>query len=674
MLTTSAMSGKAFDRVVNGSKPTLKHPTAKAFDPKPWHEILESAGYSDRDRSLATAAIFCGDQIGSLRTHAVEKALAALSRRSAIRLALAQANRNFAVIRRRMKAALDRKKGRQVSHLSHLSRTIIGGAGSQPELNADDLTTAVVDTLPHWFAQALGLADDREALAANFREIGARADAALSIEHGYRDLWQQSLWEGWHFDFADGKAVFKPTDQDDALLWNAWVLRQEALSAAPGIIASVGNTKPPSKERRTITNVAWRKGGLRLRLGVASKNQRESAEFDVSAIKSSYLRAFLDLPLSDTNAALTPRVLVEIWHIIRDLTVLYLEYVRISEINCYSDVQQLSLAIDKNILVKSVSDALGLNTEDAAAALQLLTTDTTDMSALFSRGMWHRPLVLFDDATLLLCAPAIVVGSPIRRVELWLQDQGVGERLTKSPPGIIFERGVRARIEDSLVSNEMIDNFSSAPDGIPKKSAGDEEVDALFRVGNRIFLGEVKCFLMPTEPMEHYNYIRKLEDAAGQAERKIEWLKNRPDICAKYLGIDVNQTENYSFSSLVILNQASGSSLKIGNTVCIDAHFLGIYLGNSSYRSGGAIDYSNGEIIYAHTDLYGSEQEAADAMMKCFASLPGLQPFIKATGWTSIGFPTSSGKSLAVAAPFLQAEGLMQPDELATAQSLLDKI
>lgn len=674
MLTTTAMSGKAFDRVVSGSKPALKHPTAKAFDPKPWHEIFESVEYSDRDRSLATAAIFCGDQIGSLRTHVVEKALAALSRRSAIRLALAQANRNFAVIRRRMKATLNRKKGEQVSHLSHLSRTIIGGAGSQPELNADDLTTVVVDTLPHWFAQAWGLSDDREALAANFRDIGARADAALSIEHGYRNLWQQSLWEGWRFDFADGKAGFKPTEKDDALLWNAWVLRQEALSAAPGIIASVGNAKSPSKERRTITNLAWRKGGLRLRLGVASKKQRESAEFDESAIESSYLRAFLDLPLSDTNAALTPRILIEIWHIIRDLAVLYLEYVRISEINSYSDVQQLSLSIYKNILVNSISALLSLDTENAIEALNLLITDTTDMSALFSRGMWHRPLVLFDDATLLLCAPAIIVGSPIRRVELWLQDQGVGERLTKSPPGIIFERGVRARIQDSLASNELIDSFSSAPDGIPKKASDDEEVDALFRIGNRIFLGEVKCFLMPTEPMEHYNYIRKLEDAAKQAERKIEWLKNHPYICAKYLGIDSTQVGNYSFSSLVILNQASGSSLKIGETVCIDAHFLGIYLGNSSYRSGGAIDYSTGEIIYAHTDLYDSEQEAADAMMECFASLPGLQPFIKATGWTSIEFPTSSGKSLAVAVPFLQADGLMRPDEIATAQSLLDKI
>lgn len=76
-----------------------------------------------------------------------------------------------------------------------------------------------------------------------------------------------------------------------------------------------------------------------------------------------------------------------------------------------------------------------------------------------------------------------------------------------------------------------------------------------FRCRWSLAMGEVKCLLPPSEPIERFDYVRKLEDACGQARCKADWLRNNPDEAARRVGWGA---EPARFVPLVVVNQSNG--------------------------------------------------------------------------------------------------------------------
>jgi hypothetical protein len=106
------------------------------------------------------------------------------------------------------------------------------------------------------------------------------------------------------------------------------------------------------------------------------------------------------------------------------------------------------------------------------------------------------------------------------------------------------------------------------------KRPGGEQVDLTVSFLDLLVVGEIKCFLYPIEPIEHFNYLKRLQAAADQATRKAQWLHENPQIVADALQISPDLASSLRPVPIVVTNHGAGFGLEIGGARVVDAHFL----------------------------------------------------------------------------------------------------
>jgi hypothetical protein len=158
----------------------------------------------------------------------------------------------------------------------------------------------------------------------------------------------------------------------------------------------------------------------------------------------------------------------------------------------------------------------------------------------------------------------------------------------------------------------------------------------------------VKCFLYPIEPSEHYNYLRKLNEAGEQAVRKSKWLTENPSEIMRAVGISADRAGRLRPVPIVVTNQGAGFGLDASGARIIDFHFLRLYFSDNEYVAGMALKFSDRQAVDQVEILYGSEAEAADNFEKTMANPPPLQRYIRAAEWKENRFPLSSGETMIV--------------------------
>jgi hypothetical protein len=233
MLRTDQLDSLLFMQWTGRRTPRLQHPTANAFDPNLVELSLKAIDApTERDAGLALSALHLHAEIHRLRNGPLRDALGALTQDTIIRLAIAEANRGHMIVRRRLQAALSKysKEERPLHHIRPLVDANI--SRFQPDATPDDVNTMIVDTIPHWLAQAAGAKAEEDGVAVLGR-AAQRAQLVLSIERSLRNFWQSVLWEGWFVaESADGEFILSSDNLEDATLWAAWEGRFE-VSGAP---------------------------------------------------------------------------------------------------------------------------------------------------------------------------------------------------------------------------------------------------------------------------------------------------------------------------------------------------------------------------------------------------------------------------------------------------------
>ncbi|MBP7705027.1 MAG: hypothetical protein KA105_07050 [Caulobacter sp.] len=648
--------------MTGSSKPLLRHPTADAFERDAWIDVIRRDTATQRDRDLAVAAIIFSDQIRSIRDEIIEHTFEDIDERTLLRMSVARANRNLFLVRKNARKASARSaKANPETHIQGLAHLPIGGHALQPELTADDLVSIVVDTLPHWFHQASKARGRDRRQSINFGRAGATADASLSVERSYRDLWQQVLFEPWALTSEQAGLKLMPTDEEDALLWHAWGLRQEAITSAPGILDNLtgfkddeGTTTGP---KSTVIGIRIQGRSAKLKLGPTTNLSPGLQSRRLAIAERSYLGAFLDLPLQDDAPSITPKILLDAWVVLHDIAEHFLN-LGYKEGASYQEIRHLSFSVSKKDIHYALTECLNISPKSADSVLAWLTTDPTDIDSCFRLGIWHRPLVRLDDDSVMLVAAPIIFGSVVRRVERWLTTSGVGDRLSKSPPGIMFERNLRASIRTGLAKNSIARNGSAAEHPLKYNRAGDEEIDLLIRIGKTILVGEVKCFLVPAESSERFNYRKKLELAAEQAKRKAEWVKNnRTSLSEALPGADSD--DDLSILPIVVVNQATGSGQSIDGCVVTDAHFLKLYLSDGSFASGGAIDLATKKPKFSYVRMYTNSDTAEKNLLQTLSNPPGLTPFINSSYFNTLNIPMRDGRNIILYHPHLDHDKIL---------------
>ena len=123
---------------------------------------------------------------------------------------------------------------------------------------------------------------------------------------------------------------------------------------------------------------------------------------------------------------------------------------------------------------------------------------------------------------------------------------------------------------------------------------------------------------------------------------------------------------------MVILNHGAGLGLVVGDAIVTDRHFLTLFLESNTFVANAAVRYEDKRTGTLTKTLYKSAADAEARLREIFSDPPGLMPFKNAARWRTVQFPTSSGESLQVFAPYLDADAMRPPEVEQLGKALLN--
>lgn len=666
LLRTESIATPLFRRAIEGEN-KLSSPFAKNFNIVQWKDALSDTQDNKRDTKLCLSAIFFGQQVSSLRKQHVEKIFKGISKRSALILAVGSANRNYLVLKtdsqkKQLKNASS--KNTEPFHLMDGGK-VDSQIALQKNLSSDDLITSIVDTLPHWFFEAKELADEREPITTDFGHLEQIAGWVLSVEAGLRDLWMSALWEAREFKNEGEALVFGPTDHESDAYWFASQMRTEAALFGPvALFHDLPEDREDTRHVKIVSVSQSRMGHARLNASKPSPRKLRKLNETMNILDRSYIKDFLDELVAVAGANITMRLLVQALWLLGELGSGMTSNVHAKTIRSYRDAKDFSLRISKKNCLRAFREGLGIEERVAKSVLSQLLLRPDDSAKCFRDGAWFHPLVELDEEHVMIILPAVEVGATIRFVERTLSEL-LGADLTKVKSlGETFERSVRARIQSALTGNQEIFDFSCLPHALDKVNDGGEEIDLLFRIGDCIVVGEVKCLVAPSESIDRFNHLSKLEQAAVQAKRKVEWLSSNLDLLEGLFGIEIGKV---NIVPLVVLNQRVGSGLVVNGVAITDIFFLELFAAGGSYSSGAAM--TKGKKAVTFETFYTNQKEAEAAIPSIFVCPPPLKRFINGIEWVKVEFPVGFGE-IFLEHPRLKSGALVTPELEAAAKVL----
>ena len=452
---------------------SLRHPTARNFDEAEWATAFDHLeAPTVRDEQLATAAVHYGREIRSLRQTFESNLFKDLDRRTAILLSIGVANHNFVALRQKGRKLARNSVRDGVVHLGLVGRTPIPSSFPGNETSGDAGTAIIVDTLPHCLERANSLTGPLSNTTA-MSATGAKLFVTMSIEHSLRDLWQQILWDGWALRRGDGRLRHDPADRELAVLWNAWLWRQEMLlSQGAGVDALFENTRVSANKNiepvisPTVIGIGGSsKADRRFRFGTVSGREpgQNWHRAEATIVNDSYLEPFMDSPLPVFSYLLSCRDLQRAWCVLRDCAWVLAARSKESRMRDVEEVEASSLLIGRAELERAITHCAKLDADATRRILDFLVCDIENAGRMFTKGLWASPMVSIDEGkNVALTLAPIAIGSTIRRIEEWLDRGGLSDRLSEARRGLKYEAWVRQEIRGGLSDNKILQNTRCA--------------------------------------------------------------------------------------------------------------------------------------------------------------------------------------------------------------------
>lgn len=581
----------------------------------------------------------------------------------AIALGIALVNREFwasADSTQREIANLPLEKPSSFDHMANLRYENIYGQ----QMSAADFVENGIEALSSWIFDARRICPSgKPGTEKNLGEMAREAMHHYSMRRVLKGLFDGALHLGTTLD--EDSLCWRPQDRKLDELRKAWQARAESnLMDDPQLLAMQWPHLNSSQRRalalpKSVSEVRWSANGwvgkVR-RMEYLSKRPR-GYPLERRALESSYLGLFLDedLPLAP---GLTVSILHQAWWVISDLTNLFEKSARKTSERGELSLLQAAYATTEGELVRIIAAALKI-TEGRARDIIAFLTFREGSSGKGNRGLWSAPLVSCGEGSLLIPQAIFNIGDPVYRVEAWLERGGIDDSALERR-GDRFEAKCQAGLVAALRKNRSFTDAHIAPNGISKSKSFPHQTDLLFQIGNRAFVGEIKCWLTPADPHHWDRFYRlKLPEAVEQAILRANALRANRDVLASALGISQSQAEGLEISPIVVLNLPAGFSLSSRGCRIIDADFLRSYLRSPQMTSSVAMHYGK-PVMQQVVSLYTSEPEAADSFDSIMADPWSLRRFRDRLERSDISYPRPTGGTFNIETLF---RGDLTPDE-----------
>lgn len=630
----------------------LKAPTSSAFDAAAWTPLLNGNPSND-DLQLITGAMLLGADAAAFRLLPKDTERDALDAATETGLCVATVNAEYVKAMNLSVEAAQEAIAAGAFAYGHVTGTPFE-TGLGQKIDALSVIDTSVDAVESWLFDIDPAKTANGAPIADLQVLAARTARRYSVQYGLNLIWKQCLWEGWRPNVIRNVTAWEPQDLELATLLEASRVRQaENFMNFPHIDQKAWEVMTPEGRRtralpRTVVHASayprWR-----VKVGRPDCASKYAPPFVIerAGLEGSYLVFFLDHTLPNLSGR-TCRDLLAAWHVILDLAVLLAKECRSMQDLTLNSIARMSLQISDDELRRILQDALRLSAAEIQGIVEFFTFKPKVAGQKGTRGLWAAPLVpIPGQNSVALVLPVLAASNPLRKVEMWLEKGGLDDGTLKEHRGGTYESEYRNKLRGSIADNRLFSDVRCAERGIKKDTNFGEEIDLLVRLGDQLIVGEVKCWLFPADPFERFQYFKKLKSAAEQALRKAKALQARPDVAAKALNLEESDVRALKTVPIVVVNQGFGFSLAIEGCRVVDAAFLNTYLGAGSIVSGMTI--GRGQTNKLDHIFYNSEKQAADRFESVIAKPSVLYRFVERIKRSFILFPSSAGKTTALA-------------------------
>ncbi|WP_205481581.1 hypothetical protein [Sphingomonas arenae] len=616
---------------------------------------------TERDLQLGIAAVHFGRELASLRVSAIPRTVRGFNRPRLVRLLVAFANQQYLTLQAKVRKELKAQKGGRLFDMERAQQLVVEGAGGQ-EMPPDDLVTYLVDSLPHWLFHAWQVADDAPSNEPEpVIDFAAAAFRIFSIEHSLRHLWLEALWLGTRLRKDGETLVDEPWDRDLTARWLVWAQRdlqnitaEFNIDAGAHIVA--GGRRPPVVPaiERTVIRISRPPSGRRVFVtgrATGAKPEQRNHVSERDALDRLYTGLFMDETLPKSPGGdLTCRELSRAWWILKDMARLAADDLGPAWWETDGDVERFSLKVGREDLIRIIAECLHVTAERAGSMIDWFTCNPADTSRIFAKSVWAEPLIPEPGTgNLQIVLAPLLSASPVKRIEAWMERGGISDSRGLKGRGKPFERHVRRVLSDVLAANELLTDVSAAEHGLKRKGES-EEIDLLVRVGEVLLVGEVKCFVAPSEPTDKRNHLANLDKATAQAEAKRAWADANRGAVAEALAVDASLAAKLRVMPVVVLNHGFGMGLERYGVPVVDLHYLRILLGWGCYHGGARFERHVG-VSYETITLYRSQAEFEAKVDVLLRDPPPLERFNERVTWRRIPFQTSNDKPFVIELP-----------------------
>lgn len=617
-------------------KGAVRQPQQRGFLLQDWYEAFADLDKpSLEDAQLLLSAAWFDEQLTRLREMMAKVSIEEVPRALRIRCTIALANREHVVLSQKVWPRI-KKAGRRSGTVpmdkmrgGRVATSMIGET-----FTPDEISTVSVDLLSYPLDQAIGMEPKRLTTKIGPDEQFSRiikASGIANIYHVLVDYWLACLWRGWRLTPGEKVDIFAPSDVEEAKQYASSEYRQESWMFADAIAASKFWFNLDENERIAVNN-------RKTIVGVDRKNSRREfvirrSNVDPKRPPHSFVLIFsvldgitenlIDLPFP-TKPSLTIKLLIYAWEVLRTLVEQSLDLDARTSVDTIESLRRFEITLKHSELRSVFSRCFDSDDQLAEDLVEFLSYQPRSQN---NGGLWARPLVEFSDGKFAIVAAPLLIGNPLRSVEFWLRLGGVDVEVR----GAAFESAVRESVAENL-KNSLTLRDANVHMGKLELGLQKEEIDLIFRLGKTILVGEVKCHVFPSDPIEIHNYINGvLDEAVAQAKRKSNVARKEKEALEALFGTSLGSGPEVKVVPLVVTNLAIGAGNGRSGVPILDVRYLNRYLkyGYFDFQTTVSPDgvFSSEQREY----LYQSEQEAENDCQGHFLNQPVLRRFCDAT-------------------------------------------
>jgi hypothetical protein len=571
MRNGSSQNDKGLTFVQRVRNREVAHPTQRAFSEARWQKAFEDISTPDlEDLRLFHSGLWTFNKFEVIRSRLASSLLTGFSKYDLIRMYVAGANRGCQILAHKSKEVDDLVIAEQIVQ-AKVDRSPVLGGSADPEA----LLMSSVDALRFPIQKAYGDDSQKSGPTLDDLEVIGRLTLATLLAQVYNIVdgyWMHMLWNDWYLESSKDLDLVRPPEGIRPIISAVSNYRRSALM--------IETSFHFDREWRHLITDAGKSLLLRLLPRVEGNGDlqqwsiKSREEFDNGShtlflnklrAERGYYSKLIHEPVPGI-APVTLHMLLSGWEVLYAIAERLLSNLpEISESGVYSVGKLITYA---PVLKKKDVITLIKNWCDFSASV----SETVVQFFCYGPGMkwelWGHPIVEIDNQNVLFLLAPILYGNMERTFELWMKDGklDIGEK------GFYFEEYARTELKEALTESPKLKDAEVYPQALLLKSGDqEEEIDIVIRIKNIIFLGEAKCILYPSDPIEVARYFEIISGATSQIKRKVRFAKDHLDKLVDELGL----TSKGSASELVLcpfvlVNQPYAAGFPLNGVPIVD--------------------------------------------------------------------------------------------------------